>query len=88
MKDASGNLTVNSFVSWVTDSIDSIVPSRNLGSVEIERKEGTLYGSWGNVSSGRRSSQQLSILKLKDLNHNQSSITMELCLYTALQTRT
>ena len=40
MKDASGNLTVNSFVSWVTDSIDSIVPSRNLGSVEIERKEG------------------------------------------------
>ena len=52
-----------------------------------DREKRRLYGSRGNVSSGRRSSQQLSILKLKDLNHNQSSITMELCLYTALQTR-
>ena len=40
MKDASGSLTVNNFVSWLADSIDSIIPSRNLGSVEIDRKEG------------------------------------------------
>ena len=37
MKDAWGNLTVYNFVSWLTDWIDSIVPSRNRGSEESER---------------------------------------------------
>ena len=42
MKDAWGNLTVYNFVSWLTDWIDSIVPSRNPGSEESERNTNTL----------------------------------------------